>query len=122
MFGLSILTGAWWAAKALFVKDTVGRFFNGQMLAAVAIAGVFALILIGGWFVAHELKASGAAELKAVFSQQSLVQALRNRVRDRRTAEAAARERERLVDQLRETAEHAASLEQELARLAANPV
>lgn len=122
MFGIPFLTAAWWAAKALGARAAVGRFFNGQSLAALAIAAAVVAAVLGGVWGWKRIELGAVAGWQAKLMTSRLVATLRDRKSQREADARAAAERDVLVEQIRETVAHAASLERELARLEGNPV
>ena len=117
MLSLSIL-----AAKALAVKTALGRFLNGQAAAALGIAVVVVVVVLGAIWMAGKIESGAVAGWQSKLALSRYVATLRERRLQREADERAAAERELLVEQIRETAAHAASLEQALARAAENPV
>ncbi|CAN0482893.1 unnamed protein product, partial [Phaeothamnion confervicola] len=108
------------------LKTAAGRFFNGSAVAAIAIA-VAVLAIVVGIALAWNKIETGAGEravagFKSHLAMSRYVGGLFDRKRQRDADAASAAEREILVEQIRETAVHAATLEQELARLTENPV
>lgn len=124
---LSIATvTAWLGAKALGAKAAVTRFANGQGAIAIAVALAVVVVLVSGaWLVKRSESSAVDAAIGALQSKLAtsrLVAVLRSRAVQREADDRAAVERERLVEQIRETATYAASLERELAKLTDNPV
>jgi len=124
-----MLSAAWWAAKWLGVRDAAGRWLNGSAVAAIAIAVTAIVLVVGIALLWHGIHAGAIEGANARWEQRVAESARANAVRDaeanRRAEDAAARERERLYDQLREAGDHAEALEAELARVKAaggNPV
>lgn len=118
--------GAAALAKLLAIKEVVGRFLNGSAVAAVAIVTAGLVVLVGGIMLVHTIRSGAAAAAVAgwqsKFAMSRYVATLRERKLQRDADERAAAERQVLVEQIRETAEHAANLERALARETENPV
>lgn len=122
MLGIPFLTTAWWAAQALFVKDTAGRFLNKQAVAALAIVVGLIAVMIAGVWVVKRIESGAVAGWQSKFLLSRYVTTLRERKAQREADARAAAERETYVGALKEATEHAAALERELAALKDNPV
>lgn len=115
-----------WSAKALGAREAVTRFFNGSALGALAIATAGVVVIVLAFGAASAIRSGGAAaavgEWQAKLAASRLAAGLRERQALREADARAAAERAALMEQIRETASHAAALERELARLNDNPV
>jgi hypothetical protein len=119
---VSVLSFAWWAAKALAVKDGVSRFFNKQMALAVGVTvGVAVIIALFAWLVS-EIRSGAVSEWKATAALSRYVASLEERRKQRVRDQATAAEREIASDTMRALTEHAVTLEREIAALKSNPV
>ena len=126
MFGIPLLSLAWWGAKLLGAKDAATRLINKDMGKAVAIAAAAVVVLVvtvasAAWVV-RKIETGAVAGWQSKFVLSRYVATLRERKAQRDADARAAAERQVLVEQLRETAEHASTLEQALAAQAQNPV
>lgn len=126
---LSLLSAAWWAAKAGAVQTGIRRFFNGASLKAVglsiALVALFFAVAIGAAVMYRAGRAEGDvanAELKSRITLGRLLDALRERRAKREADERAAEGRQVLIERLRESTEHAVALERELAAIRDNPI
>jgi hypothetical protein len=123
---LSLLSAAWWVAKAGAVKDGIGRFFNGASLKAVALAAAVTVailaVVIGGTMLYRAGGSSAVAAWQSKLSLSRLAASLKQQRLQRQAEEAAAAERALLVERLREASDHAVSLERELAAIRDNPI
>lgn len=126
MLGIPFLTAAWWAAKALGLRAAVGRFFNAQSATAIGVSVAAVVVMIGlfvsGYWIVGRIEAGAVAGWQSKLMTSRLIASLRERKTQREADERTAVERQVLFEQIRETATHAATLEQELARLKDNPV
>jgi hypothetical protein len=122
MFGLSLLSGAWWAAKALVVRDAASRLLNKQAGVALAIVVGFVVVVISGAWIVHEIKTGAVAGWQSKYLMSRYVSALKERKAQREADARAAAEREVLMDQIRTSSEYAAKLEGALAAQVDNPV
>lgn len=121
MFGIPFLTTAWWAAKALFVKDTASRFLNKEAFTALAlVVCLVAVLLTGIWFI-NKVESGAVAGWQSKLMTSRYVAALRERKAQREADARASVERQVLVEQITTMAGHAATLEQQLAEMKANP-
>src|SRR5690349_5375743 len=119
---MPFLTLAWWTAKALGFKDAAARFLNGQTLAALGIAVALVAVLIGAVLLYGAGGSGAVAKWQSQLMTSRLVATLRERKAQREADARAATERQNLVELIRDQSQHAASLEQEIARLTENPV
>jgi len=113
MFGIDL--AAWLAGSAL------GRFWNKDTAKAIAVVVVALAVLIGGILVWRAIGAAAVAANDAGWRAKAAAAAYAERGRqlavNSRAEAAAAAEREVYVGQIRDMAEHAVTLEAELARL-----
>lgn len=127
MFGLSILTAAWWAAKGLLVREAAGRFLSGTSLGALAImaaaVSVVLIALVGGVMFWQAARSSGAEVSDATWKERNAtarwVKAWQQKWKDEKAAKAIDEARRVYIDRIRENSEYAASLEREIADLKA---
>lgn len=123
---LAMISAAWWVAKAVAVKDGIGRFFNGASLKAVvltvALTVAILAFVIGGALIYRAGTDGAVAAWQSKLTLSRLVANLKRQRLQREADDAAAAERALMIERIRETADHAVALEQELARLKDNPV
>lgn len=123
---LPLISAAWWVAKAVAVKDGVGRFFNGASLKAVvltiALTVAILAFVIGGALLYRAGSDGAVAGWQSKLTLSRLVANLKQQRLQRAADDAAAAERALMVERLRETADHAASLERELAAIRDKPI
>ena len=104
-------------------RAAAGAFLNKNAALAIIAVIVAVTVLAGGVLAWTDLKSSWVAANDAGWRARAAAAARNLAVgqaeRDRRAEAAAAAEREILVNQIREVAEHAVTLEQEIARLKA---
>lgn len=121
MFGFPLLTAAWWAAKAVTVKDGVSRIFNGSAVAAIALTVAVIAVIVGAALLYGAGSSNAVAGWQSKFMASRYVNALRERKAQREADARASVERQILVDQIGTMAGHAVTLERQLAEMKANP-
>jgi cell shape-determining protein MreC len=121
-----LLSASWWIAKGLSVKSALSRFFNREMGTAVVVSIaatiLLLLVIVSGKWIHDKIESGAVAGWQSKFVLSRYVASLRQRRTERLASEAAAVERERLYDQIRQSTERVSALEQELAKLKDNPV
>jgi len=54
-----LLSGAWWVAKALGAKETIGRFWNKEAASALAVGLAVVSVVVGLIWAVHAIHAAG---------------------------------------------------------------
>lgn len=116
-----LLSGAWWVAKALGAKATVGRFLNKEAASALAIGGAVVAVVVGLVWATHAIyaagEASGTASMRADVAAATLSAIEARAALEKAADAAAAKARAAAADDLEASRARAADLEKAIASL-----
>ncbi len=115
-----LLSGAWWVAKALGAKETIGRFWNKEAASALAVGLAVVSVVVGLLWAAHAIYAAGeeagSGRMRAEVAAATLSAIEARAAMERAADAAAAKARAAAAEDLEASRSRVADLEKLIAR------